>query len=462
MASPLMVPKMGLTMTKGVVTEWLIADGADVNVGDVVYILTTDKTDAEIEADASGTLHRVSAIGDTVIPGEAVGYLLAPGEVPPTGVVAALDAVAAVGVVGAPVAAAAPVAATPVVPALADGARQFVSPNARRVATEVGVDVSRVVGTGPNGRVITADVLSAATASPPAGPASASSVASSSAVSPLAARLAAQLGVDLSGIVARGGRIRLDDVVAAARTSAPTATPKTLPSGPRPGDVVRHSSMRRAIAARMHESLQQTAQLTLTRDADAKRLVKLRDELKTAWPQRDWAVPTFNDLVIKAVAVALGEHPRLNASFTPDALVVHDRVDIGTAVALDDGLVVPVIRDADQLPLRTLAAVSSSLAARARAGQLGPDDYSGQTFTVSALGSYGIDAFTPVLNSPNVAILGVGAIRDRVGWKGDKPKRLPTLTLSLTIDHRAVDGVPGAAFLATVAEVLASPAVLLA
>jgi pyruvate dehydrogenase E2 component (dihydrolipoamide acetyltransferase) len=167
--------------------------------------------------------------------------------------------------------------------------------------------------------------------------------------------------------------------------------------------------------------------------------------------------PSFTDLVIKAVAKALRRHPRLNAKVTAAGIELDPEVHIGMAVALDDGLVVPVIRDADRASLKEVAAESSRLAAAARGGTLGLDDMAGQTFSVTALGMAGIDFFTPIINPPNVAILGVGAIHDSLGWDGDRPVKRQVMTLSLTLDHRAVDGAPGAAFLGTVKALLEAP-----
>lgn len=459
MATALSVPKLGLTMTKGVVTQWLFEDGAQVTRGDVIYILTTDKTDAEIEADIDGLLCRLVPVGTTLKPGETAGWLLAAGEAPP--------AVAAPPVTPAPVAA--PTAVSPAAVGAspgsavvaADGGRLFVSPNARRVAALLGVDVASVQGTGPGGRIVSEDIEAAAVAGTsasrvqhlPSGP-----------VSPLASRLAEQLGVPLDALrgTGPGRRIRLDDVVAAARSTVNSSavTTAVAPSGPLPGEVVSHSGMRRAIAARMHASLQEMAQLTLVREVEVDALVALRTQLKDGWVARGWAVPSYTDLVLKAVALVLREHPRLNATFEAERLVLHEQCDLGMAVSLDDGLVVPVVRSVDELPLRMIADVTTSLAARARAGSLGIDDYADPTFTVTALGAAGIDSFTPVINPPNVAILGVGRIKDGVGWKGDTPVRLQVMTFSLTIDHRIVDGAPGAAFLATLADVLAHPLAL--
>lgn len=451
MAIPLAVPKMGLTMTKGVVTQWVVAHGAHVRAGDVVYVLTTDKTDAEIEADGSGILHQAVALGATVKPGEAVGYLLEPGEAPPAAPAAASPGPGRAAA-RPPAGGAQPgraIASAPAAP-VAAGGRRFSSPHARRLAGELGVDLRLVAGTGPNGRVIGADVTDAhrAGVGAPSGP-----------LSPLAARLAARLGVNTAALVGSGpaGRIRLDDVIAAA--SAAPAQPVAPARQPVPitGAFIRHDSMRRAIAARMHQSLQEMAQLTLTREVGVDAMVGLRSRLRDEWPARGWAVPSITDLVLKATAIALTEHPRLNATYDDDYLVLHEAIDLGMAVSLDNGLVVPVVRNVIGTALHDLPRVTSALAARARAGELGLDDYADPTFTVTALGGSGIDAFTPVVNPPNVAILGVGRIKDSTAWDGETPRRTQVMVFSLTIDHRIIDGAPGAAFLQTLAEVLADP-----
>lgn len=214
---------------------------------------------------------------------------------------------------------------------------------------------------------------------------------------------------------------------------------------------VRMSRMRKLIARRMHESLQGSAQLTLVSTADVTELTALRSR----WEGE--LRPTFTDAVIRASALALREHPGVNARLEDETIVHAGQVNIGMAVALEGGLVVPVVRGADELPLAELATVTRDLAERSRTGRLGMDDLEGGTFTVTSLGGQGIDAFTPVLNPPESAILGVGrsrplAVPDSggVAWRQE-------MTLSLTIDHRVVDGYPGALFLARVAALLAQP-----
>jgi pyruvate dehydrogenase E2 component (dihydrolipoamide acetyltransferase) len=234
--------------------------------------------------------------------------------------------------------------------------------------------------------------------------------------------------------------------------------PAAVSSGERP-----MNSMRSAIAQRLHRSLQEMAQLTIGMDASVDRLLALRADMKAG--SLGAVAPTITDFVVRAAAIALVDHPALNASVVGgDVVALHDRPHIGVAVALDDGLVVPVVRDADALTVRAIAAATRTLAAAARAGNLDPDDLSGATFCVTSLGSRGVDFFTPIVNPPNVAILGIGGVRDGVRFTGkrkQKPAHTSVLTLSLTFDHRAVDGAPAADFLATVREYLARPARLM-
>jgi pyruvate/2-oxoglutarate dehydrogenase complex dihydrolipoamide acyltransferase (E2) component len=319
-----------------------------------------------------------------------------------------------------PAAALAP--AEPEAPPDAAAAAGAVSPLVRRLAEAQGVDLATVTGTGPAGRITRADVEAAA------------------------------------------GRITPADVEAAAGVQRAVAGP---PPGaaerPEAVGTVPLTGMRRLIARRMHASLQEMAQLTLTMDVDMGAAVDLRDDLRDQWADTDHAVPGYTDLVVKAVALALAEHPRMNAEVRDDHIALLEQVNVGVAVALDDGLVVPVIRDAPCLPLAELAAESRRLAEAARSRTLELVELEGGTFSVTALGMYGIDGFTPVINPPNVGILGVGRIRDdvRLTRKG-RVKPVKRMTLSLTFDHRAVDGAPAAEFLQSVKALLEAPLRLLA
>jgi pyruvate dehydrogenase E2 component (dihydrolipoamide acetyltransferase) len=453
MATEVLIPKLGMTMTEGTVAEWRVPDGGEVKTGEIIYKLETEKIEFEVEAEASGTVRHLVPEGTALEPGAVVAYILAPGEAMPAGVVPVVAQAATSGAPSSPSAG---------VRVASEDGRVAASPAARRLAKELGVDIDALAGSGPAGRVIEADVL-AAKAMPPMPSLAAS--AREVLASPLARRLAEQLGVDLAKIAGTGpgGRITKEDVEAA--TAAP-ATPKAThaPAGvpeAQAGEVVPMRGMRKVIAERMHASLQEMAQLTMAMEVGMDEAVKLRTALVEEWAP-EGIRPGYTDLIIKAVAKALRRHPRLNATINDRGIELLSEVHVGLAVALDDGLVVPVIRNADTLVLRDIAAESSRLATAAREGKLGLDEMAGGTFSVTALGMAGIDFFTPVINPPNVAILGVGRIHDAVGWEGDRPTRCQQMTLSLTVDHRAVDGAPAAAFLALVRDLLEAPYRLLA
>jgi pyruvate dehydrogenase E2 component (dihydrolipoamide acetyltransferase) len=442
-AVEVLLPKLGLTMETGLIEAWLVPPGTPVKPGDPLLRLATDKVDVEVEAEEAGLFHPAVASGVELPPGALIGWLLEAGEEVPSGA-AALEEPPPPPI---PAEATAPVPAEP--GALTRTGRLFASPNARRVARERGIDIARLNGTGPNGRIVTADVLGAAAA--PDGPRPAPKV-----VSPLARRDAAAAGVDLGAVTGSGpgGTVRRSDVTAAARAqAAPAATG---------AQVIPLTGMRGVIASRMHASLQEMAQLTLGTEAVMDAAVALRAQLKEQWQQTGIGVPTITDLVVRAAALALRGHPRLNASVHDNAIHTQPEINVGLAVALEDGLLVPVLKRADQLPLSAIAAESRRLAQAARTGQLALADLEGGTFTVSTLGSYGIDFFTPVITPGQVAILGVGRLRDSVRWEGATPVRTQVLTLSITFDHRAVDGAPAADFLRAVVSRLAAPLSLLA
>jgi pyruvate/2-oxoglutarate dehydrogenase complex dihydrolipoamide acyltransferase (E2) component len=476
------IPKLGLTMREATVACWLASNGQLITVGDAVLELTTDKVQTEIVAEGAGILHHAVTAGTLLPVGAVAGWLLAPGEAPPDWPSGPIPGAAATQVDPG-----SPDNALIVPTETGNGKRVLASPHARRIATSMSVDLTTVVGTGPGGRIVGADVQAAAAVSGPtdsADAATASGAASTASedvrssyltvalASPLARRLALRLGVDLDAVsgTGPGGRITVDDVVTAAgewqrgsERPAPAGS-QAEPAAPRhrSGDCIPLRGMRGIIAERMHASLHEMAQLTLTADAGADALLELRQRLRYEWEPAGLAVPGITDLVMKAAALALRDHPLLNATVANGEIHLVRDIHLGMAVALDDGLVVPVVRHADLLPVTDLAAETARLAAAAREGRLRLDEMEGHTFSVTTLGAQGIDAFTPIINAPDVAILGVGRIRDSVKWDGDRPARARVVTLSLTIDHRAVDGAPGARFLRSVADNLESPMRLLA
>jgi pyruvate/2-oxoglutarate dehydrogenase complex dihydrolipoamide acyltransferase (E2) component len=455
-AVEVLIPKLGLTMEYGLIEEWLVAPGTPVKPGDPLLRLATDKVDVEVEAEGSGLFHPAVESGAELPPGALIGWLLEAGEEPPGA--AGERPPVAVGQdppgAAAETAAATPAAAgTPAAEAtLARTGRLFSSPNARRVARERGIEITLLAGTGPGGRIITADVLDAAAAAP------AIPAARLGTVSPLVRRDATAAGVDLAAVAGTGpgGRVLRSDIAAAAARPAP-ATQASTPAST-PSSVIPLTGMRGVIATRMHASLQEMAQLTLGTEATMDAAVALRAQLKEQWQQ----APTITDLVVRAAALSLRDHPRLNAEVRDNAVHLREEVNVGLAVALEEGLMVPVLKRADQLPLSAMAAETRRLAQAARTGKLTLPELEGGTFTVSTLGSFGIDFFTPVITPGQVAILGVGRLRDSVRWEEDTPHRTQVLTLSITFDHRAVDGAPAAEFLRSVASRLTNPLMLLA
>ena len=510
MATEFQMPKLGLTMESGTIIGWHVPDGAVVEQGTPVLAIETDKVETDVEASASGRLHQTGAPGETFACGARIGWFLADGEDAPTsGPAGAVATASGLADDGAP-ATSVPAAAAGV-PKRGDRGRILSSPNARRVAAKLGVDLAAAAGSGPGGRIVSEDVERFAARlepasedvapgdAPPTPDTGAGSTATSAsrvhrdgskpapvpgtgaeAGATLAARrLADLLGVDIAVVPQTGADLRVtrDDVAVYVRQHLAGAGPAPAPapsgkargrrrSGARarpsasdaglpppsqtPMGVVPMRGMRRTIASRMHESLHDMAQLTLTMDAAMDRVVADRRRR-----QADGAAPSYTDYVIAAVAAALVEHPVVNSQITGDGIALLPEVNVGMAVALDDGLVVPVVRSADRRSITEISVETGRLAAAARSRSLALDDFAGATFTVTAMGMYGVDAFTPIINPPNTAILGVGRIRRDVDWDDDdRPVPRPTLTLSLTWDHRAFDGAPAAEFTRTVRDVL--------
>ena len=435
--------KVGMNMTEGVVEEWYVADGASVNAGDMLYRLETEKVNLDVDAEADGVVKHLVEEGVTMKPGDVVGYIYAADEPVPEVLPADDNANAtSAAAVDAPAVAAPAPGVSASGPSAADG-RIPSSPAARRLAGELNVDIAGLAGSGPGGRIVEADVQAAAAAQPKP-PAAAPS-------SPMARKLARELGLDLAQVrgTGPGGRITKEDVEAAASTPAlgfERGEDKTIP--------VR--GMRKTIAKRMLESLQGSAQLTMDMDVNMDDAVKLRSQLIDEW-QAEGVRPTYTDLVVRAVAKALERHPQMNSVFSDAEITLRGDIHVGMAVALEEGLIVPVVHQANQLGLKEIAQESSRLAEAARNGTLTPDDLHDGTFTVSALGMFGVDAFTPIINAPQSGILGVNRIRESVHWVGERPTKTQVMRLSLTWDHRALDGAPAAQFLGSVRDLLEAP-----
>jgi len=446
-----------MTMTEGMVSEWFIADGAKVKKGEMLYSLETEKVNLDVDAEMDGYVKHTAEAGVMLAPGDVVGYIFADDEPIPADF-AGVASPAAAPVVEAPKAAApaAAVSATPEPVAVVSGdGRLKSSPAARRLASEIGVAIAGLTGSGPGGRIVEADVRQASLQSGAStGSERQENVETKVNASPLARRLAAERGIDLSQIKGSGpqGRIVQGDLDQAPLPSGRAAPVQT---GPTAGSTVPVRGMRKTIAQRMHQSLQTSAQLSMDMTAQMDDAVRLRGQLIKEWDGE--ARPTYTDLVIKAVAKALGQHPMMNSRFDDTEITLLREIHMGLAVSVPEGLLVPVIRNVHELNLKQIAQESARLAAAARAGTLGLDDYAGGTFTISALGMFGVNSFTPIINQPQTGILGVNQLFDGLTWEEDKPIKTKQMNLSLTWDHRAVDGAPAAEFLASVVEFLSEP-----
>ena len=448
--------KVGMSMTEGMVSEWFVPDGGTVKKGELVYALETEKVNLDVDAEYDGTVKHMVEVGVMLKPGDVVGYIFETGEEIPadfSGVVGSSSEANAVeeSITDHLETSSVSMSGAPAVQREESGGHIKSSPAARRLAKELGIDYQVLQGTGPGGRIVEADVMAASKDG-----VITSALPVNVKASPLAKRLAAEKGIDLTRITGTGpgGRIVQADIEAAP-VSVSRSSP-VLADGPLPGDRIPVRGMRKTIAARMHHSLMESAQLSMDMEVLMDDAVKVRTSLVEEWAD-EGIRPSYTDFVIKAAARALTKHPLMNSQFGADEILLMGEVNVGMAVALPEGLVVPVIRHVDQMSLKEVALESSRLARAARDGSLGLDDYAGGTFTVTALGMYGVDSFTPIINEPQSGILGVNRIYEGVEWDGDKPVKTQKMNLSLTWDHRALDGAPAAEFLAEVRDLLAAP-----
>ncbi|MCZ6887391.1 MAG: 2-oxo acid dehydrogenase subunit E2 [Gammaproteobacteria bacterium] len=451
MPTEIYLVKVGMTMTEGTVEEWYVADGATVEPGDLLYRLETEKVNLDVDAEIAGIVRHLVGDGTTLEPGEVVGLIYAPGEeIPDT-----LPAAKPLSADAAPVSSEAK-PTTDLPGANPDGNRVAASPAAKRLARELSVDLASLTGSGPRGRITESDVQAGAEAAKSAPPPS-SGGGTRTPSSPVARKLAEELGVDITLVEGTGprGRITKDDVERAAAAPAQAAPGATVDVPDTP-DSIPMRGIRKTIAEHMFSSLHETAQLTLDMEVAMDDVVKLRTQLVTEWENEALRV-TYTDIVVAAATKALLAHPNMNSAIAQDEIRLFRSVHMGIAVALEDGLIVPVIHNAHDKDLKSIAIESARLAQAARAGSLTLDDIQGGTFTVTSLGMYGVDTFTPILNAPQSGILGVGRIYEGLRWEGEAPVKAAMMRLSLTWDHRALDGAPAAEFLATVREYLEAP-----
>ena len=437
MAIAVEMPKMSDTMEEGVLAAWLVEEGTSVSAGDVVAQVETDKATMDLEVYDDGVLlKRVIGEGDAVPIGGLIAILGQEGEdvsailakydgggdgAASEAAPAASESAPAVAEAAAP----APAMTEQVAPATSeDGGRVKASPLARKMATEQGIDLTRLTGSGPEGRIIKRDVEAAI-----------------------------------------GGAVQpAPQPVAPAETPRPVVEPSApiaVPGGAY--ESVRISQMRKTIARRLAESKFTNPHFYLTADIDMSEAVSFRAKLNEKAEARDLGKVSFNDLVTKACALALRQHPWVNASWmeAEGEIRLHKDVHMAIAVSVDEGLITPVIRHADRKGLTELASETRELAAKARNRELQPEDWSGSTFSTSNLGMFGIDEFTAIINPPNACILAIGSIRDVPVVKDGVVVPGKQMKVTLSCDHRVVDGVAGAEFLKTVRGYLEDPVTML-
>jgi pyruvate dehydrogenase E2 component (dihydrolipoamide acetyltransferase) len=431
MATEIKLPRLGQGMESGTIIKWLKSEGDRVEKGEPLYELDTDKVTQEVESDASGVLLRIAVAEGEVQVGHTIAVIGEQGEQVPAGAGSSNgEAATLVAESGQEEGSRAPardaerrhareVARSPVSGPQrfeAAGGRVKASPLARRIARERGIDLAAVAGTGPEGRVVAEDVERAAAGATPA---------------------------------------------AATPSAAPTAAAAAVPSGSEPQgevQVEQLSSMRKTIARRLTEAWQAPV-FQLGVAADMERAQAVRSKLVGL--HAEGAKPTLSDLLTKVCAAALMRHRAVNALYKEDAIELHPTANVGIAVAIPNGLVVPVIRSAERLSVQEIANVRAELVERARGGRLRQDDLEGGTFTISNLGMFGIERFVAVLNPPQAAILAVGSVEDTVVAVDGRPAVRPRMELTLTCDHRAIDGATGAQFLTTVKAFLEEPGLAL-
>jgi pyruvate dehydrogenase E2 component (dihydrolipoamide acetyltransferase) len=451
MAKVVKMPVLGQSVEEVRILQWFKSEGDPVQQGEKIAEIETDKTNMDFESPESGIVLRLLITPDSYVKVEEPILIIGSAD-------ERIDDLLPDGALTLP-------APSPV-PVLGEGVQ--LSPRARRAADQFGIDPSLLTGrgTGPRGRVQEKDVLALQQELIRS---SDSTVAERGRkASPLARAVASDAGLDLGAVSGSGvgGRITADDVRSAAQpTPAILPSPSSIGSGDGSEGGTRTvtlTGLRKRVADNLVRSIRNAPHVTLNTQADMTEAMRLRVELLPAVEKATGVRLSPTDIIVKACAVALKEFPYVNAHIDGETMTLFDDVHIGLAVSLGEGgLIVPVIRDAGHKGLAEIARDRQDLAARARANQLAAAEVAGGTFTVTNLGNYGIDSFNPIIAPPQVAILGVGAIADAVVARAGAPAVRPMMGLSLSFDHRAMDGAPAAAFLARVREVLESPYLLL-
>lgn len=455
MATKMVMPLLGQTMEEGTIIKWFKNEGDTITKGEPLLEVMTDKVNMEVEAPESGVLRKILANVDDIVPvqdpiaiigsaDESIDALLTEGPSGPAPVAADIPPVTPS---AAPPAAPAPAPEAPQVEAPApppaqpavSGERVFASPAAKRVAAERGIDISLLAGrgTGPNRRVTEKDVLA---------------YAASVRATPLAGKVAADMGVPITQVSGTGvgGRITREDVERGV-AAAPAGIGRTIP----------FSGLRKMVAQSVQSTWESVVPVTLVTEVDMTECVRLREQLLPEIERSAGVRISYTDIIVKAAAKAILDKPIVNASLQGDKIVISDAINIGLATAVENGLLVPVVKNVQAKSLVEISREIKGLAERARTGKATAEDLSRGTFTITNLGAYGIDSFTPIITPGQSAILAVCRIVEKPVVVNNEIAIRSMMNLCLTFDHRVMDGAPAAEYLARLREVLQSPAVIL-
>lgn len=428
MSIDILMPALSPTMEEGTLAKWHVKVGDTVKAGDVIAEIETDKATMEVEAVDEGVVEAilVDAGTENVKVNALIAKLAGEGESPAPAPKAETPKAAEAPKPAAPAAAPAPAAPAPAAPVAADGSRVFASPLARRLASAAGLDLKSIKGTGPHGRVIKSDVEAAKSGAP----AAKAAPAAAAGAAPAAAEPRKALSLEQMGI----------------------------PAGSY--DLVPLDGMRKTIARRLTDSFRDVPHFPLQIDLEIDALLAARAKINGLLEKQGVKV-SVNDIVIKAAAVALKQVPEANASYTPEGIAMHHHADIAVAVAIDGGLITPIIRKAETKGLAQISAEMKDLAQRAKDKKLKPEEFQGGTFSISNLGMFGIKSFSSIINEPQGAIMSVGAGEQRPVVKNGELKVATVMTVTLTCDHRVVDGAVGAKFLAAFKPLIEEPLTLI-
>jgi len=476
------MPKLGLTMETGVIEKWHKKEGDKVEAGEVLFEVMTDKVSLEVEAYNSGIVRKIiRAEGEEVPVTEVIAYIGSADEAVPESSTGKIKTVPAEASIQAPVEEIPKSEKIPKSDEKSDGSKIKISPLARNLAEKKGIDISKIIGTGPDGRIVKEDIeaytetASAKEASSQTKPA-ADIIAGSTErlkISPLAKAFAKEIGIDylkepIAG-TGPGGRIVKEDIAAfAEKLKSKTGDQKiTASSITVTGTAAKIKTsttlkgMRKIIAERMVYSKQNIPHITFISVMDVDALIALREKIKDKVSAVYNTKITYTDFIIKACATVLAEQPNVNASLVNDTQIIYEDINIGLAVAIESGLIVPTIYNADKLSVFEIAQRRAALVEKAKQGKLAMEEISNATFTISNLGMFGVRIFTAIINPPQGAILTVGEVYKSPAVVGDRIEPKQFMEVSISVDHRIIDGADAAKYLQRLKQVIENPELLL-